>query len=129
MTTTIVPAHGPSYSRMQDIRDQAARGVKFGDPFRNNGGSFRGEGYANVHPAMIHSGRMGPDSRNMLRESERIRYVITSYATPIGWLAWDNGTEGWAWVVPSERYSVTTSRHQSQAHWIMMASGFPFAER
>lgn len=129
MSTTIVPAHSVrSHHRVIDMRDQAARGVKWGDPFQNNGGSFRGEGYAN-HDARVSSGRMGIDGQNMLRESKRIRYVIFSYGTPIAWLAWDNGTEGWAWVVPSQRYSVTTSRHQSQSQWIMMASGFPFAER
>lgn len=35
-------------------------------------------------------------------------YVIHSYATPIAWFA--NGV----WTVPAVKYSVTTSRHQTQ---------------
>lgn len=36
------------------------------------------------------------------------RYIVFSYATPIGWVAAD-GTR----VVPDERYSATTTRHQN----------------
>jgi hypothetical protein len=41
-------------------------------------------------------------------DARRIRYVVYSYATPIAWVR-DNGE----WVVPAEKYSATTSRHQS----------------
>ena len=37
-----------------------------------------------------------------------LAYVVYSYSTPIAWY-----TKRGAWVVPEERYSATTSRHQS----------------
>lgn len=40
--------------------------------------------------------------------SPTIDYTIYSYATPIAWR--DNGE----WIIPDVKYSVTTSRHQSQ---------------
>jgi len=40
--------------------------------------------------------------------SHVIDFVVRSYGTPIGWYDREMG-----WVVPLERYSVTTSRHQS----------------
>jgi hypothetical protein len=42
------------------------------------------------------------------QDARRIRYVVYSYATPIAWVR-ENGE----WVVPAEKYSATTSRHQS----------------
>lgn len=49
-----------------------------------------------------------------------LRYVIYSYATPIAWQTPDG------WVIPSDRYSATTSRHQStvrQALTLVMHKG------
>ena len=37
-------------------------------------------------------------------------FVVFSYETPIGWFDYQRGT----WVVPVERYSATTGRHQSR---------------
>lgn len=48
------------------------------------------------------------------RESDSLKradYVIYSYATPIAWHV--PGDDGGTWVQPHERYSVTTSKHQS----------------
>ena len=45
-----------------------------------------------------------------LRSSERIDYVIYSYATPIAWRYAETGK----WFVPSDRYSVTTSKQQGR---------------
>jgi len=42
------------------------------------------------------------------QDEMRIRYVVKSYATPIAWKLEDG-----SWVVPAEKYSITTSRHQS----------------
>ena len=39
--------------------------------------------------------------------ADRIAYVVRSYATPIAWFTVDRG-----WIVPADKYSVTTSRHQ-----------------
>jgi hypothetical protein len=49
----------------------------------------------------------GEALRRFKEDEMRIRYVVKSYATPIAWRL-DDGT----WVVPSEKYSHTTSRHQ-----------------
>lgn len=37
-----------------------------------------------------------------------ITYAVYSYGTPIAWYDNERG-----WIMPSERYSVTTSKHQS----------------
>jgi hypothetical protein len=39
--------------------------------------------------------------------ADRITYVVRSYYTPIAWFTTDRG-----WIVPADKYSVTTSRHQ-----------------
>lgn len=51
-------------------------------------------------------GQLNPDAstRALLRSAE---FVIYSYATPIAWRSGDQ------WVISRERYSRTTSRHQS----------------
>jgi len=57
------------------------------------------------------SGRIYGDAAVLWRidqDARRIRYVVYSYATPIAWVR-ENGE----WVVPAEKYSATTSRHQS----------------
>lgn len=38
---------------------------------------------------------------------ENADYIVYSYATPIAWHI------GGSWVMPHDRYSVTTSKHQS----------------
>lgn len=45
-------------------------------------------------------------------------YVVWSYGTPIAWHA-----SGGAWVVPDDRYSATTSRHQRFVHLAVMEGG------
>ena len=42
------------------------------------------------------------------RTAGEVVYVVYSYSTPIAWF-----TKRGEWVVPSEKYSHTTSRHQS----------------
>ena len=51
----------------------------------------------------------GEALRRFKEDEARIRYVVKSYATPIAWRL-DDG----AWIVPEEKYSATTSRHQSR---------------
>ena len=48
-------------------------------------------------------------------------YVVLSYSTPIGWVVADGEAGPYA-VVPSYRYSVTTSRHQTYTR-----AGFHYA--
>jgi hypothetical protein len=45
-------------------------------------------------------------------------YAIWSYGTPIAWVL-DRGT----WQIPDERYSVTTSHHQSRVHYAIALAG------
>lgn len=41
----------------------------------------------------------------------RATYVVYSYETPIAWVDRETNT----WVIPSDKYSVTTTRHQHTA--------------
>lgn len=41
-------------------------------------------------------------------------YVVYSYDTPIAWRLPENNGGRQVWVMPAEKYSVTTSRHQSK---------------
>lgn len=66
---------------------------------------------ATMHDYNISCGRLNGDERVILaRHILRLgtAYVIHSYATPIAW--W---TEREGWYLVKERFSVTTSKHQS----------------
>lgn len=57
-----------------------------------------------------HEGIMSGDTYEQWRadcEGGQITYVVRSYYTPIAWFTTDRG-----WIVPADKYSVTTSRHQ-----------------
>jgi hypothetical protein len=80
-----------------------------------------------------HDGRdwSGPWSTGRLVESEplylairegRASYVVTSYATPIVAVVMGR------WLIASQRFSVTTSRHQSAARYGAHESGIDVAE-
>ena len=43
------------------------------------------------------------------RAAGNVEFVVWSYHTPIAWFGEDNG-----WVLPDEKYSSSTSRHQSR---------------
>ena len=69
-----------------------------------------------LNASRIH--RVNPYSEGMMRGeayeqwrvdclADRITYVVRSYYTPIAWFTTDRG-----WIVPADKYSVTTSRHQ-----------------
>jgi hypothetical protein len=45
-------------------------------------------------------------------------FAIWSYGTPVAWVV-DRGT----WIVPDERYSATTSRHQSKIRYALYLAG------
>jgi hypothetical protein len=53
------------------------------------------------------SGRLPRDWQNVLDTGAD--YVVYSYSTPI---AWHRPADD-LWIIPDEKYSVTTSRHQS----------------
>lgn len=57
----------------------------------------------------LNFGRMSEGSKESIRALSDIDYVVHSYATPIGVHSQSKG-----WVIPEDRYSATTSKHQSQ---------------
>lgn len=72
------------------------------------GGALRGEETRHV----ASSGQLSPELQTSIRvlaAEGKLRYIVYSYATPIAW----RDTEG-VWYTPAEKYSVTTSKHQSK---------------
>jgi hypothetical protein len=68
----------------------------------------------------------GPwDSGRLAREHvasfQHASYAVFSYATPIAWVTDSH------WVIPADRYSLTTSRHQSAARYGASVSGLNVA--
>jgi hypothetical protein len=57
----------------------------------------------------LNFGRMSEGSKEAIRSLSDIDYVVHSYATPIGVHSTSQG-----WVIPEDKYSSTTSKHQSQ---------------
>ena len=56
-------------------------------------------------------GRLDPEHQKTILNDlhgDRLNYVVWSYRTPIAW----SRTDG-TWIIPDEKYSMTTSRHQS----------------
>lgn len=92
-------------------RRTAAAAIADRVPFRNSGGTFHGRP-VDVSDAYAVSmcGRLPQEHCDALRDAIRngaADYVVWSYGTPIAW----TGSAGD--VVPDERYSPTTSGHQS----------------
>lgn len=76
---------------------------------KNNGGSLT----ARYYDTAPDSYRLPEDYvEQYLDECKHGAYIVRSYGTPIAWTN-DNGQ---TWTMPAVRYSVTTSRHQSQIH-------------
>ena len=75
----------------------AGRYIAAREPFE--GSNFRGvssfEGYGRMNRSLGHALAV-----------ENADYVVYSYATPIAWHV------SGSWVVPLEKFSVTTTRHQ-----------------
>lgn len=62
------------------------------------------------------TGRLDAEHREMLRDDELgegIAYVVYSYATPIAWV-----TRGGTVRKVSQRFSVTTTKHQSNLYML-----------
>ena len=57
----------------------------------------------------LNFGRMSEGNQKIIKSLQDVDYVVHSYGTPIG-----VHSESQGWVVPEEKYSPTTSRHQSQ---------------
>ena len=85
---------------------QAVQAIAYRMTFR--AGALNGERvYAG---SSLHEGMMQGEAYDQWRaDCERgcVAYVVRSYYTPIAWFTTDRG-----WIVPADKYSVTTSRHQ-----------------
>lgn len=90
-----------------ELKDILAKEVEF----RNSTNKFRGEEWS--HNVMPSTGQMSSADRvTMERDllNYGIKYVVWSYATPIGWLRGDS-----VWYSPSAGYSQTTkTKHLSR---------------
>lgn len=65
-------------------------------------------------------GRMGESGRSAIKALNDINYVVKSYETPIG-----VHSESQGWVIPSQKYTGTTSVHQGQLNLGASKSGRP----
>lgn len=94
-------------------RRTAAAAIADRVPFRNSGGTFHGRPVGEEYGyglGMI--GRLPSDHVETLRAALRsgaVDFIVWSYGTPIAWTG-SGGT-----VIPDERYSPTTSGHQTIA--------------
>lgn len=88
--------------------------------FSNAQGSFSGR-FHNYNDATL--GKLSYDNREALRLAGDVRYIVYSYATPIAWALGDN-----TWVIPGDKYSVTTSKHQGIMRYAISRSGNPAIE-
>lgn len=86
--------------------------------FTNSNRSFRGERVTDWRALPSWPGQLPEHFAGFYQaHRDRIDYVIYSYETPIAWhVRAVPGAAAAAWYYPSTRYSVTTSRHQSQTH-------------
>lgn len=92
------------------------------------GRNVRWDGERYVWPVVTHPagglgftwGRLSDGLRGDL-EADQPTYVVWSYLTPIAWWSPDKG-----WVMPEEKYSLTTTQHQSQ---VRQATGEPYWRR
>ncbi|TWE27539.1 hypothetical protein FHX69_0175 [Prauserella muralis] len=79
-----------------------------GDEFANTSGTLRGTrrptGTGRLPAPWVKRFRHDRDGHGV---GPGIDYVVYSYATPIAW-----HIPGQGWTVPTETYSVTTTRHQ-----------------
>lgn len=68
----------------------------------------RGFAMSGIEGKFNGTGRMSTETATEYIAAQNVVYTVLSYGTPIAWVT-DDGTV----TVPNERYSVTTSNHQS----------------
>ena len=105
--------------------DTIAKHLANREPFRTRG-SLKGEtpDAAWLFAFASGYGRLPRDwARTLSARRHLITYVVYSYQTPI---AWHDSEAGW--IVPDERYSITTSRHQSTVRAALTYLGETYAE-
>lgn len=84
-------------------------------PFTNSTGSLFGRNADDVYgmPGWL----SGEERSRWHRERGDMDYIVVSYGTPIAWHTPDG------WYIVQQRFSVTTSRHQSQVRAGISAIG------
>jgi hypothetical protein len=85
---------------------EAATPIGLKVPFTTGNGTLSGRAFTGNDYLYAQAGQLPQDLRDVFVHDRPI-YVVYSYATPIAWFSPVAG-----WVVPSVKYSVTTSRHQ-----------------
>lgn len=111
-TRTARRTYGVNRDRWMTLRD-----ILVGTPgeFNPDSSTLRGRYIADGD--VISFGQLAQSYVNEIRDSV-VRYVIYSYDTPIAWrriAEWSpDGSPVWEWVIPSEKYSATTSKHQGK---------------
>jgi hypothetical protein len=106
-----------------DMRTAAERMVA-GQQARAGRGGETMRGVAN---GFTHTGRL--DTTNLTSHQERgtdTDFTVYSYNTPIAWRQPQQDVEGSpvGWTVPTQRYSVSTSRHQSTLRGALSRANF-----
>jgi hypothetical protein len=92
-------------AKLRTRGDQVRSAIAQRQPFQCHGSLRGGWHVANF----TQLGRLPAKHRaTMLVDPDARLYVVHSYATPIAW--WSEAT---GWQMPDERYSPTTSQHQS----------------
>jgi hypothetical protein len=92
-----------TYGKAREATIQALRNC---EPFERKGFAMKG-----VKGAVSSLGRLDTDYQEMYRKSASqgcIEYTVVSYLTPIAWVL-----SSGAVIIPSDRYSNTTTHHQS----------------
>lgn len=82
--------------------------------FSNAGGTFTGRRQI-VDDVTF--GELAGELCGLIMASLSIKYVVYSYSTPIAWALDDN-----TWVMPKDKYSVTTSKHQGLVRYAIARS-------
>lgn len=96
---------------MNDARTRRMHAIKDRRPFRD-ASALRGESSGTYHTGRLD--QRHADQYNEHRGRGCMDFVIYSYGTPIAWHLQDDPVMGTCWIFPSAKYSVTTSRHQSE---------------
>jgi hypothetical protein len=81
-----------------------AEWARNGEPFKAaamSGGPGKGD-----------AGRLDEEWATRYRK-DKVTYTVYSYATPIAWLRSDGN-----WIVPTQKFSPTTSNHQGFVRWL-----------
>lgn len=95
---------------------RTAQAIRDREDFRTSG-SLYGE---STSLGRYDSGRLsGADLDQFYADCRDIDYVVVSYATPIAWhVTPANGDESPRWHVVSQKFSSTTSKHQSNLYMV-----------